>query len=207
MRRLSFGVSLVPRLYHTRIGTLLADLVQGAAHHDDILVAGETAEEHRKVLNVVFKRASKAQLRAQGAKCQYFKENLEYFGHRIDGRSNYPSKSKVEAIHQALTPENAKELQAFLGIVNFYNRFLKGRFGVTKCCTIYWTVTVRGNEVESSSKLLASQSRLVHFNLKAPYILSCDASPVGVGAVLAHQDAEGLEQPVAYVSRTLDKTA
>ncbi|XP_037557467.1 uncharacterized protein LOC119434368, partial [Dermacentor silvarum] len=89
-------------------------LPQVAAYLNDILVASETVEEHHKVLMEVFDRLSKAQLCVQGAKCQFFKESLDYLGHRIDGRGIYPSKSKVDAIHEAPTPQNKKELQAFL---------------------------------------------------------------------------------------------
>ncbi|XP_072143037.1 uncharacterized protein [Dermacentor andersoni] len=80
----------------------------------------------------VLNRLSKAGLRIQGAKCQFFKESLEYLGHRIDATGIYPSKAKVEAIHKAPVPKNKKELQAFLGMVNFYNRFLKGRSEVAE---------------------------------------------------------------------------
>lgn len=136
---------------------------------------------------------------------------LEYLGHRIDANGIYPSKAKIEAIHKAPAPKN-KELQAFLGMVNFYNRFLKGRSEVAEVLyrlldsdsTWKW-----GEEqqlaFEILKTLLTSESLLVHFNPDAPLILSCDASPVGVGAVLARSDAQGREKPVAYASRTLTK--
>lgn len=153
VRRLPFGVSVAPGLFQRTMDTLLAGLPQVAAYLDDILVASETVEEHHKVLMEVFDRLSKAQLRVQGAKCQFFKESLEYLGHRIDGRGIYPSKSKVDAIHEAPTPQNKKELQAFLGMVNFYNSFLRAVLKSLKCYTAYWTVTVSGSGVQSSSKL------------------------------------------------------
>lgn len=58
---------------------------------------------------------------------------------------------------------------------------------------------------EKPKKLLTSNSLLVHFKTDAPLVLSCDASSVGVGAVLAHRDSDGNEPPVAYASRTLPK--
>lgn len=60
--------------------------------------------------------------------------------------------------------------------------------------------------MEHLKNLLTSDSLLVHFGPDAPIVLSCDASPVGVGAVLAHRDKGGQEFPVAYASRTLTKT-
>ncbi|XP_072142327.1 uncharacterized protein [Dermacentor andersoni] len=183
-----------------------------AAYLDDILVASETAEEHHEILMEVLNRLSKAGLRIQGAKCQFFKESLAYLGHRIDATGICPSKAKVEAIHKAPVPKNKKELQAFLGMVNFYNRFLKGRSEVAE--VLYHLLDSEstwnwGEEqqlaFERLKTLLTSESLLVHFNPDAPLILSCDSSPGGVGAVLAHRDAQGREQPVAYASRTLTK--
>lgn len=76
-------------------------------------------------------RLSKVGLHVQSTKCQ-FKESLEYLDHRIDARGIYLSKAKVDAIPQAPAPQNKKEQQAFLGMVNFYNRFLRGRSEVAE---------------------------------------------------------------------------
>lgn len=90
VRGLPFGVSVAPGLFQRTLDTLLAGLPQVAAYLDGILVASKTSEEHHEVLNEVFNRILKNQLCVQCAKCQFFKESLEYLGHRIDGRGTYP---------------------------------------------------------------------------------------------------------------------
>ncbi|XP_075539869.1 uncharacterized protein LOC142574731 [Dermacentor variabilis] len=81
---------------------------------DDVITELEKLEqEHHEIFMEVLNRLLKAGLRIQGAKCQFFKESLEYMGHRIDATGIYPSKAKVEAIHKAPVPRN-KELQGFL---------------------------------------------------------------------------------------------
>ncbi|XP_037504900.1 uncharacterized protein K02A2.6-like [Rhipicephalus sanguineus] len=192
--------------------TILAGLPQVAVHLDDILVVSETEEEHEHVLTDVFRRLAKAGLRVQANKCEFFKQSLEFLGHRIDQKGVYPAETKVEAIHKAPAPTNKKELQAFLGMINFYNRFLHGRSETAE--KLYrlldknanWKWDEKHQEAfECLKKSLTSVSLLVHFNESAPLIFSCDASPVGVGAVLAHGDNTRIEQPIAYASRTLTK--
>ncbi|KAK8773929.1 hypothetical protein V5799_011538 [Amblyomma americanum] len=183
-----------------------------ATYLDDILIASESIEEHERMLAEVLSRLAKSGLRVQAEKCEFFKESLEFLGHRIDAKGIYPSKVKVEAIHQAPAPKNKKELQAFLGMINFYNRFLKGRTEVAEKLYrlldshVAWNWGAEHMEAfENLKKLLTSNSLLVHFKTDVPLVLSCDASSVGVGAVLAHRDSKGNEQPVAYASRTLSR--
>lgn len=81
----------------------------------------ETAEQDERMLTEVFGRLAKASLRVQANKCELFEESLEFLGHCIDKCGIYTSQAKVEAIHKAPARTNKKELQALLGIVNFYN--------------------------------------------------------------------------------------
>lgn len=126
VRRLPYGVSVAPGLFQRAMDTILAGLPKVAVYLDDILVVSETAEEHERMLTEVFGRLAKAGLRVQANKCELFQESLEFLGHRIDKCGIYPSEAKVEAIHKAPAPTNKKELQAFLGMVNFYNNFFCG---------------------------------------------------------------------------------
>lgn len=58
------------------------------------------------------------------SKCEFGKTQIEYLGHVLDEKGVYPSVDKVRAIHDAPTPTNVKQLQAFLGLVNCYGRFI-----------------------------------------------------------------------------------
>lgn len=98
-------------------------------------------------------------------------------------------------------------------MVNFYNRSLEGKAEVAEILHRLlddgrkWTWTrEHQNAFESLKKLLTSESLLVKYDTSRPLVLCCDASPVGVGAVLAHQDNDGNELPIAYASRTLGKS-
>ncbi|XP_037504865.1 uncharacterized protein K02A2.6-like [Rhipicephalus sanguineus] len=112
--RLPFGVSIAPGVFQRTMDMVLAGMPQVAVYLDDILIASESIEEHQRMLAEVLSRLSKTGLRVQAGKCEFFKESLEFLGHRIDAKGIYPSKAKVEAIHQAPAPKNKKELQTFL---------------------------------------------------------------------------------------------
>lgn len=157
-------------------------------------------------------RVSKTQLRVNKDKREYNQTSIEFLGHRIDDTRIHPSRSKTDTIQQAPAPTSKKELQAFLGLLNFYSSFLKGR---TEAAEPLYRLLDHSNEWEWTSepqraferlkKLLSSDAVLVPYDPKRPLMLCCDASPVGVGAVLTHRTADERKQPIAYASRTRRK--
>ena len=118
----------------------------------------------------------------------------------------------VEAIFQAPAPTNVAGLRSFLGLVNYYGKFLPDL--ATLLSPLYlllqkkqkWMWCSAQEEAFRKVKELLKSSRvLVHFDSTLPLTLSCDASPYGVGAVLSHKMPEG-ERPIAFASRTLTTT-
>ncbi|KAK8765023.1 hypothetical protein V5799_032371 [Amblyomma americanum] len=210
VKRLPFGISVAPWVFQRVIDTLLAGVPGVKAYLDDILISGCNAEEHAERLETVLSRLQKAQLRVNKDKCEFHQTSIEFLGHRIDDSGVHPSRSKTDAIQQAPAPASKKELQAFLGLLNFYSSFLKGRTEAAE--PLYrlldhdheWKWTGEHQRAfERLKNLLSSDAVLVPYDCKRPLILCCDASPVGVGAVLAHRADDGKEQPIAYASRTL----
>ena len=131
-------------------------------------------------------------------------------GYRITPDGLQPTLTKVKAITEAPAPMNVSELKAFLGLVNYYGKFLNNL--ATTVAPLYkllqkstrWSWGPEESSVfEQIKKQLTSDSLLAHYNPNAVLILSCDASPYGVEAVLSHCFSEGTERPVAFASRTL----
>ncbi|KFD64029.1 hypothetical protein M514_23739 [Trichuris suis] len=132
---------------------------------------------------------------------------------RIDASGIHPSASKLEAIHKAPAPQNQQELQAFLGLLNFYNSFLRDKATVAeplhrlldKTAKWKWT-NVHEESFQAVKKLLTSDSVLAPFDSSLSTTLTCDASPYGVGAVLSQTKPNGQEVAVSFASRTLTTT-
>ena len=72
----------------------------------------------------MLQRLKEAGLRLNLAKCLFLKPSIEYLGHVIDQEGLHPTKDKVRAIKEAPTPKNLTELRSFLGLVNYYAKFL-----------------------------------------------------------------------------------
>ena len=118
----------------------------------------------------------------------------------------------MKAVQEAPTPKNATELKSFLGLVNFYGKFLPHLSSVLSPlnCLLRKNIVFRWGEQHAQAfkkvkEMLLSADLLIHFNPDLEVTLSCDASGVGLGAVLAHKLPDGTERPIAYASRSLNK--
>ena len=177
---------------------------------DDILITGETEDEHLKNLDEVLTRLEGRGLRLKREKCAFMLPKIEYLGHTISADGLHPSKDKVRAIVDAPVPHNVSQLRSFLGMVNYYGKFLHQLSSLLaplykllqKKARWHW-----GQEQQEAfakvKELLVSSQLLVHYDPSTEVILSCDASPYGVGAVLSHIMEDGSEKPIAYASRSL----
>lgn len=137
---------------------------------------------------------------------------MEYLGHIIDGEGLHPTQEKVQAIQEAPRPRNITELRSFLGLTNYYAKFLPNLSA--RLSPLYrllqkqqkWTWQDEQEYAFIAAKnALQEDSVLVHYDESKPLILTCDASPYGIGAVLSHTMVDGSDRPVAYASRSLSK--
>jgi len=211
--RLPFRVSAAPAIFQHTLETLLHGIPNVCVYLDDILVTGKTDKEHLDNLQEVLTRLETAGMRLKQQKCAFLLPEVEYLGHRITPNGLHPTPTKVKAITEAPAPKSVSELKAFLGLVNYYGKFLSNLattlaplYKLLKKNTCWSWGPKQKSAFEAIKKQLTSDSLLVHYDPNAELILSCDASPYGVGAVLSHRFAEGVERPIAFASRTLATT-
>ena len=167
-----------------------------------------------------------------GTRCIYifnrksasFASQVEYLGHLINKEGLHPSPSTVKAVMDAPTPSNLSELRAFLGLINYYRKFIPNIS--TELSPLYsllqranqWSWGPREEQCFHKAKtLLMLPTLLVHFDPNKQLILSCNASSIGVGAVLAHQNEKWIEStyllclknpvPTEKIYSQLDKEA
>ncbi|XP_043225249.1 uncharacterized protein K02A2.6-like isoform X2 [Amphibalanus amphitrite] len=211
--RLPFGISAGPGIFQREIEKVLSGMPSVAVYLDDILVSSRSTEEHLKTLDEVLRRLQEAGLKVRASKCQFMMQNVEYLGHLIDRNGIRPTPAKVRAIRDAPVPKSVKELLSFLGMVTYYAKYLPSR--ADKLAPLYELLRKDsrwrwGTEQEKSFQwarnALTSDSFLAHYRSGQQLVLVCDASPVGIGAVLAHREADGSERPLGYVSRTLTES-
>ena len=176
---------------------------------DDILVTGATIEEHLQNLEAVLKRLADAGLRLNRSKCFFLQPQIQYLGHLLNATGLHPTDEKVAALAEAPTPTNITQLRSFLGIVNYYGKFLPNLSDTLKplynllCKNQKWVWTSREDAAFQQAKdALQSDPVLVHYYSKKKLILACDASEYGIGAVLSHVFDNGDEKPIAYAQRS-----
>ena len=193
----------------------MENLLQGIPHVvvrvDDILVSSKDDPDHLANLEAVLSQISTAGLKLRLAKCLFMQPEVTYCGYVISGDGIKPVVAKVDAIKNALEPKDVSQLRAFLGMLNYYHRFLPDVATILeplhqllrKGSTWQW-----GKEQQeafaTSKELLQSAELLVHFDPAKELVLATDASDYGVGAVLSHKMEGGTERPIGYMSRSLN---
>ncbi|XP_064468546.1 uncharacterized protein K02A2.6-like [Ornithodoros turicata] len=210
VNRLPFGITTAPALFQKVMDTMLKGLRGVTCYLDDILITGTSEQEHLENLEAVLKVLVQRGVRVRPEKCEFFKESLEYLGHEIDSTSIRPSADKVKALLFAPHPTDKKQLKSFIGLINYYGKFLPRLSTVLHPLyrllqeKVTWLWDLECQRAYSQVKdLLASSAVLAHYDPDKPVQLSCDASPYGLGAVFSHVYDDGSTRPVAYASRTL----
>jgi len=123
-----FGLTNSPTTFQTIMNDLFRDLInQGdmATFIDDILVATDTEEGHDELVEEVLKRLEENDLFVKPEKCKWKVREVEFLGVVIGPRGVEMQKEKVERVLNWLAPQNVKEVQKFLGLTNYYRRFIK----------------------------------------------------------------------------------
>lgn len=208
--RLVYGLANAPAIFQRTMETLLSGIEGVSCWLDDVCCTGPTAEIHRARLTEVLRRFQDAGLRLQRDKCSFFQPSVTYLGYVIDKNGLRTCPNKVSAIINAPTPTNVTELKRFLGVINYYRNFIPNASALMHPLhrllreDAQWCWTDREQAALTRVKQeLAGERVLAHFDAAAPLVLSVDAGPGGLGAVLAHVGADGRERPVAFASRAL----
>ena len=211
--RLPFGISSAPGIFQRRMEGLLQNIEGCVVFLDDILVSGKNKVEHLKRLKLVLNRLSEVGLTVAINKCSFFETQINYLGYRIDKDGLHTTEDKIKAIVNAPIPDSVTKLKSFLGLVNYYGKFVKNissilhplylllkkdtKFNWTKSCDVSFT---------RIKELLTTAPILVHFDPDLPLKVTTDASDYGIGGVMSHVMVDGKEKPIAYISRTLTES-
>ena len=207
--RLPFGVASAPAIFQRTIETILQGLPNTCVYLDDILVTGETEEDHIRNLEAVLSRLESAGIRLKREKCVFMQPSIEYLGHQISAAGLKPTAEKIRAITDAPTPTNVSQLKSFLGLLCYYSKFLPNM--ATLLAPLYELLRKQSewswgaeqeNAFQAAKELLTSSNLLHHYDPKKSIVLSCDALPYGVGTVLSHKIGNE-ERPIAFASRSL----
>jgi transposase InsO family protein len=211
--RLPFGSASAPAIFQRVIDQVISGIPNTVAYLDDIFITGKTEDEHLRTLEMVLSKLADFGFTCNPDKCMFLQDNVSYLGFIIDKHGKRPDSKRIEAIIKMPAPTNVKELEAFIGKVNYYGGFISN-FS-TKCqvlnrlrqTNVSWNWDHDCQQAFNNLlQEIANATTLVHFDPNLPLILATDASQYGIGAVLMHKYADGIERPIAHASKTLTST-
>jgi hypothetical protein len=177
---------------------------------DDITVFSRSDREHCEHLKRVFLKCRKFGLSLNPKKSLFSMKEGKLLGHIVSAEGVRIDPSRVEAIQTLSLPRSRKEVQSFLGKINFLRRFVSNFAEMVKLIT---TMLRKGNEVRWTVESRNSFDQIKRALTEAPVLISPDyskdflifsfASFDTVAVVLLQKNVEGLEQPISFFSRAL----
>lgn len=208
--RMPFGLKNAAQAFQRLMDSVTRGLDFVFVYLDDILIASRTRQEHRAHLKQLCQKLDEHGLAINPAKCQFGLTSINFLGHRIDQHGAVPLPTKVEAILKFAKPTTVKGLQEFVGMVNFYHRFMPNASRIMQ--PLFKALANKPKELiwddeasaafSNAKEALAKATMLVHPRHTAPTALTVDASATAVGGVL-EQQINGCWQPLAFFSRHL----
>ena len=208
--RLPFGIASAPAVFQRIMDTILQGVEGVACYIDDIIITGKSTEEHLERLEEILQRLLRYGIHVKKSKCRFLQSSVIFLGHRIDAEGLHPTKEKLKAIMDAPASKNIQELRSFLGLINYYGKFIPNAATILaplndllrKDAKWKWAEKCQ-KSFELAKQTLTSSDVLMHYNPDLPICMAGDASAYGIGAVIAHVLPDGTERPVAFASRTL----
>jgi len=209
--RMPFGLKNAPSVFQRFINKIFSDLIKEnkvIVYLDDIMIATKTIEEHFEILEEIFKRLVDNKLELRLDKCEFFQENIKYLGYVISKDGIEADNKGLEAIQMFPVPSNLHAVQSFLGLCQYFRRFIKDfsviakpLYDLTKKDKKFNFGTAELETFELLKAKLLNAPILALFNPKDETELHCDASALGFGAILLQRKDDKKFHPIFYYSK------
>ena len=211
-----FGLTNSPATFQAMMNELLRDLTNTgkvAVFINDIIVGTETEEGHNELVAEVIKRLEENDLYVKLEKCKWKVREVEFLGVVIGPEGIKMEEGKVKEVVEWPTPKSVKDVQKFLGLANYYRRFIEGFATVAKPLHDLvkkdkkWEWMEREERVFRELKgRFTKKPVLAAPDINKKMRLEVDASAYAMGGVLSMECKDGLWRLVAFLSKSLNET-
>ena len=211
-----FGLTNSPATFQMMINDLFRDFInQGdtATFIDNILVATDTKEGHNELVEELLKRLEENDLFVKPKKCKWKVREVEFLEVVIGPRGVEMQKEKVERVLNWLVPRNIKEVQKFLGLANYYRRFIKDFAKLAAPLHVLirkeqkWKWKREQEEAfEKLKAVFTTEPILAIPDIDRKMRVEANASDYATGGVLSTNGEDGKWRPVAFISKSLNAT-
>ncbi|XP_020692921.1 uncharacterized protein LOC110107104 [Dendrobium catenatum] len=205
-RVMPFGLCNAPATFMRLMNEILRPALGRycVVYFDDILVFSRSLEDHRDHLTHILGILREHKLYLNITKCEFATSTVHFLGFIISSQGVHMDPQKIRAITDWPTPRSVTEVRSFVGLANFYRRFIRG-FSIiiapiTECLkekTLTWTAD-QERSFNTLKTALTTAPVLAIPDFNKPFQVDTDASSVGVGAVLAQDD-----RPLEFFSEKL----
>lgn len=210
---LPFGINVAPSSF-TRMMTIAFSGLspeQAFIYMDDIIVIGFSENQHINNLRKVFETCRKYNLKVNPEKCNFFRPEVYFLGHKCTTNGILPDPNKLRAIEKFPRPVNRDEAKRFVAFANYYRRFIKNFSGITKPITnlsrknveFNWTEECQ-NSFDTLRKCFLEAPLLAYPDFTKKFKVTVDASHIACGAVLSQEHGD-IDRPILFLSRTFKK--
>jgi hypothetical protein len=192
---------------------------------DDILIYSDNEKDHLRHIETVLTVLREKKLYAKGSKCDFFRTTVGFLGFVVTQGKISTDPEKIRAVEKWPVPTNVREIRSFLGLCNFYRKFISHHSEIAKPLTDVLKSTEfeqkYGNKFTKMAKVSLGEKEIEAFNklkramTEAPLLVIYDpdkqtevwadasSDNCTIGAVLMQDHGSGL-QPVAYISKVLN---
>lgn len=210
--RMPFGLKNAPSVFQRYISQIFRTFTDNneiVVYFDDILIASENFEDHKKLLSRVLCCCAENGLQLKMSKCHFAYLELEYLGYSVSKEGIRPGESHVKAIKNYPVPKNVKQLQSYFGLCSYFRRFVPSFSRIGRPLQRLLSKNVR---FVFDSECMSAFNQLREALISAPVLsiydptreteLHCDASSLGYGAVLLQKQDDNKFHPTAYFSKS-----
>ena len=208
---MAFGLCGAPSCFERLMECVLRGLHWKIAliYLDDVLVYSRTFDDHLHRLRLVFDRFRAAGLKLKPKKCFFGRKKVKFLGHVVSEEGVRPDPAKIQAIKEYPVPTRVKDVRAFLGLANYYRKFVKDFAKIAcplndltkKAVKFYWSAECQV-AFDTLKEALTQAPILAYPDFQLPFHLYVDASDDALGMVLG-QIQNGKEVAISYAGRKL----
>ncbi|KAK3528240.1 hypothetical protein QTP86_027953 [Hemibagrus guttatus] len=192
-----YGLANAPSVFQDFIHEVLREFLHRCmlVYIDDILIYSRSLAEHRRHVAEVLGRLREFQLFLKAEKCSFHQPSVQFLGYNISSSGIQMDEGKITAVRDWPAPTTVKELQRFLGFVNFYRRFIQDYSIIADPLTnllhnkpksLIWSPAVE-KAFNTLKRAFTTAPLLIHPDPDKPFVVEVDTSTTGVGAVLSQQ--------------------
>ena len=206
----------LPAIFQAMINKILRDLINKGkvvAFVDDVLVGAETEEGHDEIMEEILKRLEENNLYVKPKKCVWKARRVGFLGVIIGPNGIEMEKEKVGRILSWSEPKNVKDVRKFLGLANYYRRFIKDFVQVTRPMNMLMRKDVKQKWRSEQQKafdelkqIFTTRPVLAAPDLDKEFRMEADTLNYATRGVLSMKCSDELWRPVAFISKSLSDT-